>query len=840
MRSTRLRRGTLYAGSALLWLAGLALTAAWFALARSDRPVSGSASLPGLSASVELLVDSLGVPHVLAQTELDAFAALGYLHAADRMWQMELFRRIASGRLAEIFGETALETDRFVRTLGLWTAAREAAGSLAPAEARRLEAYARGVNARLAERGAPPPEFRILRVRPEPWDAISILGVRMVMNLDLAVWRNDLSRFWAARNLGAEYEAWLRGGYPEWGPTILAESLRPPAGATAGAVPDVAEDASAVSAAAPPRRAVPGASAAGAAAAPAAVGAGGPWDPFVILGSASARSASNSWVIAGERTASGAPILANDMHLSLRAPSLWYVAALHGDADGLHVAGFTLPGVPGVVVGHNRDVAWGFTNGMVDDTDFVVETLSEDGTRYRDGGAWLPLTVRAETLAVRGRDAPEILEVRSTRRGPLLSDRLPGLGAALSVLWVGSGSDDRTLGIGEMNRASDADGLEAAIRSFPRPHQNVVYATRDGTIGYRLGGRIPLRGGRDGAIPAPADSVGGGWAGYWPRDAHPAGRNPRSGYLVTANNLQAPGLGRAISTDYAAPFRALRITRALEVRRDWTPASVYALQHDTRSPLADRVLPRAVDAARRSGREDEARLLEGWDRVVDVDSRAAPLFYSWFYRLRALIAADEWAGGERWASFPIDAMLRTLEEEDASPWVDDVRTPERETLASLEERAMEDAARVTGGASWGELHRERHAHPLGGIAWLDRLLGLDFGPYPEGGGPDTLRPDDYRVWNALDASSWTPPWTGEYGPSERFVAHLRPSGIEAGFLLPTGQSGNPFSRHYRDMNRLWRGGALVPVPLDLDAARARADRRASLLPAPSGTEDEAR
>lgn len=817
MRSTRFRRGMFYAAALILWLVGLAVTAAWFALARSGRPVEGSVEVSGLAASVEVLFDSLGVPHVLAASEADALVALGYLHASDRLWQMELFRRIAAGRLAEIFGEPALETDRFVRTLGLWRAARETAEGLAPADARRLEAYARGVNARLAEGGPPPPELRLLGVRPEPWDAVSTLGVGMVMNLDLSVWRNDLSRFWAARRIGPRYEAWLREGYPAWGPTIVAGRVTPPAGAVPG-------DADPEEASAPPPTAT------AAVRRPAATPPEG-WDPFAVLASVSGRSASNAWVIGGERTASGAPILANDMHLALRTPSIWYIVALHGDAEGFHVAGFTLPGVPGVVVGHNRDVAWGFTNGMVDDADFVVETLSDDGTRYREGDAWLPLAVRAESVSVRGRGAPELLEVRSTRRGPLLSDRLAGLGADLSVMWAGDRIDARTIGIAALNRATDADAFDLAVRGFPSPHQNVVYAARDGTIGYRLGGRIPLRGGIDGAMPAPAEVVGEGWTGWWPPASHPEVRNPRAGYIVTANNLQAPGLGRSISTDYAAPFRALRITRALEVRRDWTPEAVYVLQHDTRSLLADRALDRAVAAARRLGDEEAARRLASWDRTVTVDAVGAPLFYSWFYGLRARIAADEWSGGERWAIFPVEAVLRTLDDPGSSPWVDDVRTAERESLEELEERAMEQALRVTRGATWGELHRERHGHPLGGIAWLNRILGLDVGPYPEGGGPNTLRPDDYRVWNALDASSWTPPWTSEYGPSERFVAELLPSGIEAGFLVPTGESGNPFSRHYRDMNPRWRDGALVPVPLDPEAARARSVRRASLEPA---------
>jgi penicillin amidase len=483
--------------------------------------------------------------------------------------------------------------------------------------------------------------------------------------------------------------------------------------------------------------------------------------------------------------------------------------------------------VPGIVVGHNRDVAWGFTNGMVDDADFAVEALSEDGLRYRDrsgtGERWLDLEIEVDTIHVKGRSAPDLLRVRRTRRGPLLSDALSGLGADLSVRWTAAVLESPTIGMHALNRADGAESMDRAIREFARPHQNVVYASRDGTIGYRLGGRIPQRNGRDGAIPSPADSVGSGWTEFWPVDAHPAVRNPRRGYIATANNLQARGFGGTISSDYASPFRALRITQALEVRRDWTAEDTYRLQHDTRSLLADRTIGRAVDVARRLGMAAQADLLAGWDRDVTVDSKAAPLFYSWFYRLRTLIAADEWAAAADWSFFPLEATLATLEAE-GGPWVDDVSTPGVETLAELEDRAMRDAVLVTAGASWGELHQERHSHPLGSVAWLDRILGLHVGPYPSEGGPNTLRPDDYRIWTALDEGSWTPPWTSEYGPSERFVAEVAADGIRAGFLVPTGQSGNPLSPHYRDLNVLWRGGDLVELPLDEERAVARAER----------------
>jgi penicillin amidase len=811
----------------LLWLAGLGITWMWFDLRRSAAEPSGSIELSGLSVPARVYSDSFGIPHVFAGTESDALRALGYLHASDRLWQMEMFRRIASGRLSEVFGEPGLETDRFVRTLGTRQAARAAAATLSRGERRRIEAYAAGVNAFLSQRPSLPPEFRILRVEPEPWDVESTLQVGMVMNLDLAVWKAELSRFWAARNLSPERVALLDDGYPEWGPTILDGEWRPPPGAGLASSPDSEGDSAtnvqAHSVTRPIAARGPGADRA----------TRDNWHPFRLLATMSARSGSNSWVISGDRTASGNPILANDMHLGLRAPSLWYLAALHGETDDFDVAGFTLPGVPGVVVGHNLDVAWGFTNGMVDDIDFVVETLSADGLRYRDRvdgvEVWRDVETRTDTLIVRGRQ-PDLIRVRHTSRGPLLSDALAGIGADLSVVWVAAVGTSSTTGIDGLNRAAGPDELDEAIRRFKRPHQNVVYAGRDGTIGYRLGGRIPLRDGRDGAIPQPADSVGEGWPGFWPVETHPAARNPRRGYIATANNLQARGLGRSISADYAPPLRALRITQALEVRRNWTPDEVYELQHDTRSLLADRTIGRAVAAARRLGMTAQAELLDSWDRDVRVESRAAPLFYSWFYRLRVLIAADEYASAPEWAFFPLEATLRTLDEGDASPWIDDVSTSEVESLEQLEERAMEDAVGVTAGKTWGDLHQERHSHPLGSVGWLNRLFGFHVGPYASRGGPNTLRPDDYRIWAALDAGSWTPPWTSEYGPSERFVAEVGPDAISGRFLVPTGQSGNPLSVHYRDMNPRWRAGALIEVPLDQGAARARSVRTFVLEP----------
>ncbi|MFQ5890115.1 MAG: penicillin acylase family protein [Gemmatimonadota bacterium] len=802
----------------LIWLAGIGITAAFFYLRSSAAEPEGTLLLSGAGRPVLVLVDSFDIPHLFAESEADLYRAQGYLHATDRLWQMELFRRTASGRLTELFGERALAADRFVRTLDLWGAAARGLETLDAGERALLEAYAEGVNARIRSwKGALPPEFVLLRFRSEPWSPQASLAVGMMMNLDLSHWRNDLRRFSAKSRLPPAKLGYLRLPFPAWGPTILEDSVPvppypgSPPSRGAEAFPDRAAHA----------RHVTGSRGA----------SDSEWDPFALLGGYSLRVASNAWAVSGERTATGGALLANDMHLGLRAPAIWYLSALHADRAGIHVAGITLPGVPGVVVGYTRGVAWGFTNGMIDDMDFVIEEVSEDGSSYRDAGRWREFTVRPETLRVRGRSEPVVHRVRETSRGPVITDVLAGLGATLSAVWVPARPAWSTIGILGLNRATDLESMDRAVRRFAVPHQNVVFATTSGRIGYRLAGTIPLRAGWDGSIPVPHEVVERRAPAFWPPEAHPAGRDPTRGFFATANNLQARGLDGVLGVDYPPPFRARRISDRLAEEAAWTADETYLLQRDTRSLLADRVIDRAVSAARAIGAESVADLLEGWNRRVSLDSRAAPIFYAWLYRLRALVAADEFAEAPEWAFYPVNGFLRTLELGDADPWVDDITTREVETLDGLSARAMRDVLPRVREREWGELHLERSHHLLGGSPWLDRLFGFDIGPYPGPGAPHTVRPDAYDRWTALDSTSWSPPYLSEYGPSERFVAEVGPHGILGRFLLPTGQSGNPFSPHYRDMNVRWReGGPLIPVPLDGTAARRRAIRQFRLVP----------
>ncbi len=812
---------------ALLLLAGLLLTAGWFWLRSSVQDLGGSARLPGLDSAVTVLVDKYAIPHVYAGSEGDLFRTQGWLHASERLWQMEILRRTAQGRLSELFGEQALDVDRFLRTLDLWGAAGRTLEALPDSSRRTLEAYAEGVNARVrAWEGPLPPEFLLLRFRPEPWSPRATVAIGKVMTLDLSHWTFEISRFVAAGFLAEEKLRYLHLPYPDWGPTILPERS-----GAAEAAPDDGGDGPDFDDAAPPgpdgARPALGRDARPEAASPRRSDRER-WDPRDFLGGFAAGT-SNAWAVAGVRSWTGLPLLASDMHLPLRAPATWYLAALHAEATDLHVAGLTLPGVPGVVVGYNREIAWGFTNGMVDDMDFVVEAVDLDQTQYRLDSGWAPFTVRPETIRVRGRPEAVIHRVRETVRGPVVTDALEGVGEPLSVLWTGLRPATEALGLLAMDRATDPAAFDRAVRLFDTPHQNVVYATARGVLGYRLGATVPRREGWDGSFPVSFERAGRGWEGVWPDEALPAFVDPAQGYIASANNLQGREWYGVIGVDYPVPFRARRIVDRLEGELSWSVDLMRRLQLDVRSGFADRLVGRAIEAAGRIDADSVVRSLALWDRRATMASRQTTLFYAWLYRLRALIAADEWREGGEWEFFPDLALLRILEEGDA-PWVDDVTTPERETLEALEERAMRDAIAVAGNRPWGEVHRERSVHVLGRNEWLDRIFGFNVGPYPIPGGPHTVRPDDPRRWLSLDSTSWVPPYMSEYGPSERFVAEMRPGRSAGFFLLPTGQSGNPFSRHYRDMARRWTTSDLVPVPIYRDEARDRAIRVLELEP----------
>ncbi|HEX6911451.1 MAG TPA: penicillin acylase family protein [Longimicrobium sp.] len=792
-----------YGAAGLVLLAVAALAGAWWYVGRTAPDYGRGAAIAGLAAPVEVWRDSLGVPHVWAGGEADLFRAMGYVHAQDRLWQMELFRRMADGRMAEVMGAALVPTDRFMRTLGMGRAAAETERTLDGETRALLQAYADGVNAWIRDHTGPlPPEFLALRFKPEPWTVRNSLSVGKIMAWDLADWQNGLELQRATDAVGPELAADLYDVYPAWGITTLGAAAGQAGVPSAPATQTQAQPVRPTALRNVPIPELPEQAA---------------W----LLDGLSAARASNAWVVGGERTRSGKPILANDTHLALRAPGIWFLAALHG--GGVETAGMTIPGIPLVVIGHGKTVAWGFTNAMTDDVDFFVEQVdSADPTRYRTETGWAPFQVREERILVRG--APAVTHrVRTTRHGPVLSDVERRAGdRVLAMRWTGQDPSTEVRALLGMNRARNAAEFTAALRGFDNPHQNVVFADAEGNIGYWMAGRVPIRASGDGVLPVPGWTGEGAWTGWLGFDQHPHVLNPPAGFIVSANNRPAGAdYPHRIASHWAAPYRAQRIHDLVAASRGLTAADVARQQMDVQDGFAQRYLPHAVRAAERIGDAGTARLLREWNGEASVDSRAATVFYGWYELLRTALNKDNYQG-KGFHHFPDHALAAVLERGE-SPWVDDVTTPDKvETLDELSAVAMRDAAR-SASVPWGQRVQTRMDHPLGSVAWLERVFKLNVGPFPAGG-----------AHNTVNVSAFSPqrlPYVSSFGPSQRHVVDLARVDEEGGFIVPTGQSGVPTSPHYRDQVEMWRAGRLWPIPLDRARAEGRAVHRMTLTPA---------
>ncbi len=795
---------------------GLGLGAAGLAilLAYASLPVvEGEMRLAGLAAPVRVTRDALGVPLIEAASERDAAMALGFVHAQDRLWQMEMNRRIGAGRLAEVIGGRGVPVDRFMRTIGLQRAAEASLAHLSAEAVDRLDAYAQGVNAFLATRTGPlPPEFLILGHRPEPWLPADSLVLIKLMALDLvASWRSELTRASLLERLppGALADLWPPPRPDEV--TTLAGPWRSAAHFPTASPPT---DAQAASGTAGLARAL-------VEALPLA-------DPSGL--------GSNIWAVAGAHTASGAALLANDPHLGLVTPAPWYLAAMQ-TPEGT-VMGATLPALPVVVIGRSERIAWGFTNTAGDTDDLFVERLDPaDPDRYLTPDGSLPFTRRDEVIEVRGGE-PLVLGVRETRHGPVLSDILPraarvaGQNRVLALAWTALMPEDRTIeaGIG-LARATGWDDFIAAIALFHSPTQNAFYADRDGRIGMAMAGRLPLRRAGDGSLPAPGWDGSHDWLGLLPASENPRTTSAETaGFLQNANNrLVDDGYPHLITADWNDDLRARRIVDLLEAALEAeAPLDVDAmrrLQDDRLSTLASDFLPYLLNVP---PADDEAAeilaTMAAWDAVASPDRPEPLVFEAWYRSLVRHVLADEL--GQGFAAFQgirSQAMRHILGQ--APGWCDDTGTPDRaETCADMAAAALKSAldelraafGRGWQGWRWGTASRARMAHrPFDGVPGLGRLFSI----VTDGGG-DAGSVNVARY--AADA-----PYETVAAPSLRLVADL----AEAGTLhaiLPTGQSGHPLSPHFSDQTEPWRAGELHA----LRAVRPAAEIRSELVLVP--------
>ena len=785
------RRGLIGAVVLVLLLAGAGL---WFLrLKNGPRARGGDLEVAGLSGPVEVLTDSLGIPQIWATSIDDALFAQGYLHASDRLWQMEQFRRVASGRLSELFGGPALDSDRFLRTLGMDRAAERGLAQLCEECKRRLNAYVAGVNAALEGWSGPlPPEMFTLSVKPEPWTDVNSLAIEKIMAWDLAEYDVGLLLADAQRRGGDALLDAVRPRYPQDGLNILEDSAAglPPAarGRAAAVLPE---------------------SVAPALSEEIIASAQIPDLARSFLDASSALRASNAWVVGGARTRSGKPIVANDMHLNLATPTLFYLMGLH--APGLDVVGMTIPGSPGVVAGHSGAVAWGFSNATVDDVDFFLERVdSIDESRYLTPGGSEPFQVRQELIKVRGQSQPVDLEIKETRHGPVVSGVDARAGKELLALrWVGHDPSPTLEAILAMDMSRSAAEFVEALRKFRDPHQNVVFADTAGAFGYWLAGRIPLRkSGRPPLLPVIGWTGENDWEGDLPFEEHPHVLNPARGFVVTANNRQTAGPVSELVTDqsWTMPYRAARITALLDSLGTVDAAANERIQLDLLSPFALKHRMAASAAYREAGEVARADSLAAWDGSTAADRREPVLFYAWLELVRFRVAREMYGGPPGY--FPTAVLDRLLERGQVSPAT--TTAPVREAVANAAERR------------WGASHLQHLDPPLAGVKVVGRLFGFGRVDIPVGGDPYTV--------GALAHSGRFPPFQVNHGPSERHVADLGDLDGAGGFILPGGESGFPGSRHAFDQLPRWLEGGLVPIPIARERAEARTVNRFRLVP----------
>jgi penicillin amidase len=816
--------------SLLLLLLIVIVSAAGYvtSLIRAGYPqTAGKVLVPGLTGQVDVYRDSWGIPQIFADSPHDLFFAQGYVHAQDRFWQMEFWRRIGAGRLSEIFGSATLNTDRFIRTLGWNRVAKAEAELLLPEERAVLQAYADGVNAYIASHGDHLGlEFELLKVQGvtwniEPWTIENTLTWGKAMAWDLGEGQLDLELLRAnvIAAVGAEKTAEIFPNYPTDHPTIINEALSP---GDLTPLVNVSQDLTELLAA----------------------------DGMSI--------GSNSWVVAPEKTANGRPLLANDMHLGIQMPAIWYEAGLHcrtlSETCPYDVVGVTFPGTPGVVVGHNSRIAWAFTNVDPDVVDLYLEETDPNNPTAA------PITeTLTETIVVRGKIEPEPedynqdigtydpasdtttlnLPVRYTQHGPIIHAVSKASREyvaeqsnhyEIAMQWTALQPGRVVAAILGLNRASNFDEFHAALADFSAPSQNVLYADVDGNIGYQTPGLIPLRqGNRASAEPVPGSDPAYDWQGFIPYEDLPRQYNPAQGYIVAANNaIVDDNYPYHITNDWDPGYRAERIDELIRTAPAPIDIAYYQQMHmDSKNLMAMQILP-ALQGMQLSDPAMQAALDEllAWDYQQSSESGMAALYNIFWVRLLENTYYDELPVGARPDNKRTTFVwFADLIQQEQATWWDDVTTAPTESRTEVLrvsfEEAYQEAVRLMGAErakwQWGTLHTALFRHAtLGssGIAPIEAIFNR--GPLPMSGGSSIVNATGWRIAENDDGST---SYALTALPSMRLIVDVG-AWDNTQNVNTVGQSGHPYHANYGDQIADWQSGGYHSLPFSLSAVQA--------------------
>jgi penicillin G amidase len=824
IRTPTVRRSPILRVLLWLFLTGLLLVAcatgyAYYVVHSALPQLDGQLPASGLSAPVTITRDSHGVPTIEAATLDDLFFAQGYVTAQDRLWEMDVMRRFASGELSEVLGSDTLQHDREQKILGLRAAARKSLEMASLRDRGFFEAYARGVNAYISTHGRRLPiEFRILGYAPKPWtpeDSV-VIANQMVKDLNYRYFYDALAREKILAKLGPELTAdlYVNRSWHDRPPTVMREDVNAPDN-NPGDSDDEDDDSPDTSVTQNRFQS--------------SALANLPSQDLPVNGS-------NDWVVSGTHTVTGKPLLSNDMHLGHQMPNLWYEAHLHSDT--FDVAGVTLPGMPFVIVGHNQRVAWGFTNVGPTVTDVYIENFNDQGS-YQTPKGWVQPEHRAEVIHVKGK--PDVnLDVRITRHGPVITELVAGETRPLALRWTLY--DGLRIPFFDVNASQNWEEFTKAFSLLDAPGQNVVYADVDGNIGYHTTGKVPIRASGDGSLPVSGVDDAHEWTSYIPFDKLPNIYNPPSGIIATANGRISPdGYPNSVSMEWEAPWRTARIYHVLESGRKFSPADMLALQTDIHSdPIlfaAERLVYAVDHAAKPSARAKQAAdLMRVWDGRMLASSAAPTITENAIGELRRLLLESKLGAAPPQPRKDADSELYRETQKNAidwntynwlqrSVWMENIllHHPKRwlpdkypnydELLTAAVEAAVNhpQAPKDLASWRWGAFNAVEIRHPILGKIPLIK--------YWSGPGVKEQSGSGYTV-KAV---------TTFHGPSERFTANL--ADLDQSTLnTVTGQGGNFLSPYYMDQWQAWYEGTTFTLPFSAKAVRAAKEHQLTLEP----------
>ena len=798
----------------LLLLAFLGFDLWFYRAVRAGLPLrDGTVRLAGLTAPVIITYDTLAVPTISASNLPDLFFAQGYITAQDRLWQMDMTRRFASGDLAVALGPKYLQYDREQRILGMRQVAARAAANMEPQQRAQFEAYAAGVNAYIEQhRKTLPLEFRFLGYAPHVWtveDSL-LVGLSMTEFLNHGLYKDKLEKEKILAKLGPELTADLfvdtswRDHPPgaDSSPIELEtpqestpdEEEQSPQGPNqkSGSEKQIPRGQSSFPQ--NPEKQIPR-----------FARDDKPFGDPQHADDQHLRPGSNNWVISGAHTASGKPLLSNDMHLDLEIPNVWYEA--HLTAGDFDVVGVTLPGMPYVIVGHNLRIAWGFTNLGPNVEDLYVEKFNDQG-EYLTPQGWVKPERRQEIIRVKGK--PEVtLDVLITRHGPIITDLILGETRKLALKWTVYDLQATRIPFFAIDSAQNWQEFETAFSQFGAPGQNVVYADVDGHIGYQATGLIPIRSTGDGSLPVPGDDDAHEWTGYVPYDKLPSVYDPPSGIIATANGrVTSDGYPYELSIQWMSPYRTQRLYKLLNAPKKFTPADMLAIQTDVVSSFdrfcAERFVYGVDHTAHASARaKSAAELMRNWDGTMDVDSPAATIAVFSREKLKELLLQPRL--GAEWQDykwFMSSVWLENVLDHQPPRWLPPGYSGYDELLTRAVEEAVDDASatRALSLWKWGRVHRVDIQHPF----WSHFPIlkkGAGTGSLPLSGDEETIK---------LVAP--------HFGPSERLTVDF--SNLDGTTLdIVNGESGNIFDEHYNDQWDAYYHGRTFVLPFSQDAVQ---------------------